>query len=369
MKAMKRSKTSDDVPTVVNALTHCDALPQNLRDVLKSTLPIVLSAYKADRDAFENGVVAQAEQGLKAVEASMDQAAKAALATQNEIITPAERAKRVQAVADAKAHLEAMKAKGENDKNARNAAEQAMEEARKAAAVAAREERSANGVLQRFVDEKDHVTSVLATEFVALRDGTGAAGKAVKTVTDCGNKYGLDSTLLHTLPVTCKKPAADYSEFETMMFTSLEGLLKNVITDLEKKIAEATPAKNEKAATAAAATQASDNAKAAFKAACDEWDNQQKATAEASKAITASDAARRRIWEDMRRACDSADAAAAELKTLKEDVFGAFEKLKEKEPEPEPVEPEPVEEEAPAEEAPAEQAAEAAAEPAAEDAA
>merc|ERR1719456_2049595 len=90
MKAMKRSRGSNDVPTVVNALTHCSALPQNLRDLLKSTLPIVLDANKADRDAFENDVVAQAEQGLKSVEAAMDQVHKDKLAAQNQIIAPAE---------------------------------------------------------------------------------------------------------------------------------------------------------------------------------------------------------------------------------------------------------------------------------------
>jgi len=350
-KAMKRSRGNEDVSTVVNTLVHSDALPDNLRHLLQATLPIVLDANKADRHGFEAEVVDQAQQGLTAVQAAMEQAHKAAVATQNEVISPAERANRVKAVSDSQAHLEAMKSKGENDKAARKAADQALEEAEDALKAAQKEEKSAEKEFHRYVDKKAHVSNVLANEFVMLRDGTsgGAGGrKAVNNLVAVGKEYGLDSTLLQTLPITCKKPAGNYTEFETMMFANLQGLMERVISDLTQKIAEAEPVKASKSAAVVAATETLANSKAALTAASVAWDNQQKATSAASKAVHQADAHRRKLWEDMRHVCDTADGAAKELATLKEDIWAAFQKLKEKEPEPEPVEePEPLEETAP----------------------
>jgi len=214
-----------------------------------------------------------------------------------------------------------------------------------------RAEKSAEKQLQRYVDKKAHVSNVLANDFVMLRDGAsgGAAGrKAVNTLLAVGKEYGLDSTLLQTLPITCKKPAANYSEFETMMFANLQGLMERVIAGLTQNIAEAESVKAAKCAVAVAATETLANAKASLTTASVAWDNQQKATAAASKALHQADAHRRKLWEEMRHLCDAADGTAKELAALQEHIWAAFQKLKEKEPDPEPVEePKPVEEIAP----------------------
>lgn len=350
-KAMKRSRHNGDVSTVVNAIVCSDSLPENLRHLLQVTMPIVLDATKVDRHGFEAEVVDQAQQGLKAVQVGMELAHKAALATQDEVTSNAERAKRVKAVSDAEAHLEAMKSRGENDKAARNAADQALHQAEDALKVAQKEDKSLEKELQRYVDKKAHVSNVLANEFVLLRNGTsgGAGGrKAVNNLVAVGKEYGLDSTILQTLPITCKKPAANYTEFETMMFTNLQGLMDRVIAGLVQNIAELEAVKAARSAAVAAATETLANAKAALTTASVAWDNQQKATSAASRAVHQADAHRRNLWEEMRHLCDAADGAAKELATLQERVWAAFKKLKEKEAEPEPVEePEPVAETAP----------------------
>jgi len=68
-------------------------------------------------------VVDQAQQGLSAVQGSLEQAQAAALTQQNAVIAPAERAKRTKAKQDAEAHLGATRAKLDADKASKKAAQ------------------------------------------------------------------------------------------------------------------------------------------------------------------------------------------------------------------------------------------------------
>merc|ERR1740133_765424 len=90
-----------------------------------------------------------------------------------------------------------------------------------------------------------------------------------------------------------------------------------------------------KAAAVNTATEALTAAKAAEKAAEEALAAAQEARSEASKELHKADAHLRHIWEDMRHVCDAQDQAADKTKNLKEEVFTAFEQLKEKQPEPE----------------------------------
>jgi len=333
---------------VVNALVHSDALPENLRAVLKTTLPVVLDANKADRHAFEAEVVAQAQEALGAVQKALEQAVKDAEAKQNEVIAPAERTRRGNAKTEADTHLEAVKAKMEADKANRKAADQAVDEASSALKAAEKEEKAAEKELQKLVTKKDNVSNVLANEFVMVRDGTTGGKKAVQKVIAVGKEYGLDGTLLQTLPHACGKPVEQRTEFESMMFTNLQSLMERVIAGLSQNVAEAEPVKNAKTAAVAAAKAASDQAQAVLKAAEDTLEATQQSQRDAMKAVSQAESHRRKLWDDMRNVCDAQDSASFDLKNLKENIWPSFEKLREKVPEPEPVEePEPMEEDAP----------------------
>jgi len=286
----------------------------------------------------------------------MEQTHKDALAKQNEVVSTAERARRLQAVKDAEAHLAGLKAKVENDKAAKKAAEKAVGEAEDVLKAAKAEHKKAAADLSKVNDKKAHVTNVLATEFALLETGTSnspGGKKAVQTLVGLGKEYGLDGTLIATLPITCKKEAETRTEFETMLFSNLKGLLEGTINGLAQKVSEAEPEVSSKDAQMTAAQAALAGAQDALKAASDELAATQTAISTANKDLHKADAHRRHIWADMRHACDSADSLAKQVSQLKGEIFDAFNKLKEKEPAPEPEAPAPEAEAAP-EAAPAE---------------
>lgn len=350
--AMKRSRTDTRIPTVVDAIAHSDALPDSLRSLLKTTLPIVLNTNKVERHTYENEVVGQAQTALGTAQKALEEKHAAAAATQNNIISPAERVNRTKAKSDAEAHSAALKAKLEANKAAKKTCEKGQEDAEAALKAAQKDEKVTEKEMAKINGKKEALSSVLATEFAMLKDGTSASAagkKAVKKLIQVGKESGVDSTLLATLPITCAKPVDSRSEFETMMFPSLQGPIDSSIQDLAAQLAAKEPEKAAKAAAVAAAQGALQQAKDALKAADDELTATQTASKEAIKAVHTADAKLRGLWEEMRKACEAQDSLAGSVKDFKEKIWVAFNELKEKEPEPEPVEEPPAaEEEAPA---------------------
>jgi chromosome segregation ATPase len=338
------------IPTVVDAVTESEALPADLRTLFKATLPIVFSSNKADRHAFEAEVVAQAEQALKAVTAEASDKQKAALSKQQGVTSLQEHERRTNSKKAAEAALEAAKAKVEASKEARHTGQKSVDGAQSALKAAQKESAAMDKEIKHHEDDKAKLVSLEETEFVLLRDGSshGAAGKkAVQKISALGKTFGLDHTLLQAFPEACKKPDANRSEFEKMIFDRIKAGIERNIGEAGQKLAEAEPVKAQKESAVASAKDALEKAEAALKAAEDELAANQTAQKEGAKDVSKADKDLHRIWSDMREACDAQDEMANELKRLQEDVSDAFQKLREREPEPEPVEePEPVVEEA-----------------------
>jgi len=361
-RAAKRSRGSQLVPTVVSAIASAETLPDNLRSLLKSTLPIVLNANKVDRHAYEAEVVDQAAQALTAAQAALEQKHKEALAEQNSVISPQEADKRASGKKVAEEALEAAKTKLEADKASKKAAEKAEEDAESAlktakkeadavVKAAQKEENAADRELQHLNTKKIALTNALASEFAMLTEGntaTAAGKKALNTLLKFGREYGLGSTLLSTLPHSCKTPAPNRTEFEKESLARYQAQINERIAELTQKIAGAEATKGEKSAATAAAQGALEQAtgaakgvleeaNAALKAAEAELEATQNSCKETGKAVTAADKHLRHIWADMMHACDAQDKLASDVMHFKEAVWGAFNQLKEKEPEPEPA--------------------------------
>jgi len=359
-RAAKRGRHSKLVPTVVDALADADVLPAGFRSLLKNSLPIVLSANKADRHAYETEVVGQAENALKTVQAALEKKHAAAVAAQNEIITPNENNRRIKAKQAAEAHLEATKQKLEGNKASVKASNKAVEDAESAVKEAQKEEKAAEKELQRFVGKKAALVDSLANEFEGLKGGTlvkAAGQKAVSKLLSLGKEYRLGSdTLWASLPITCKKAPEVRTEFENSVFERVKFLIDGQIAELTKKVAELEPVKAGKVNATAGAKGALEAAQAALTAAENELAATQEANKNAHKEVGKADHVLRQIWHDMQKVCDAQDSLAKEVANFKENVWSAFNQLKNKEPEPEPVAEPAAVEAAPAEAAPADAA-------------
>lgn len=403
-RAAKRTRPNL-IPMVVNAIAGSEALAGDLRTLLKSTLPIVLKANKEDRHAHEADVVSQAAEALKIVQGERNQAHQVAMGKQNEMIAPTEEKSRKASKKAAEDKLEAAKANVENCKATLKAAEQAEESAKTALSVATKEttdalrkatreadsvvaaaqkeEKQASTELSGIEKKKASLDTALESDFVNLRDGTGGGKAVAKGLLALGREYHLDKTLLDVFATAASKSAEKRSEFETMSFNNLQKLLSEESAKLGQSVAAATPnqvaktqavadaeaAKTQAVATAEAAKNAAvdaakatyEAAKEATKAAEQAEEASKDARSEAGKEATKAETHLRHIWEDMRKACDAQDEAAAHLANLQDDVMAAFEQLKEMKPDEEPAEeePEPMDLAAPAAEgeaAPAEDA-------------
>lgn len=343
----KRSRTVNVVPVVVEALaeaqTAVDALPSDLRTVFTFALPTVFGANKVDRHPFEAEIVDQAEKAMGTVQAHLEQVHAAALTKQNEVIAPAEHAKRRQAKKAAEAGLEASKGKLEEKKEVQGAARKAVHDAHGGLKAAEKDASRNEKEMQAHVEKKTNLSELLSNEYVELKDGTSTDKKtAVKKLLAIGKEYGLDHTLLQTLPLTCKKEPGDRTEFETMMFTSLKAAIDRQIDGLTQKLVEMEPGKAEKLAAVAAAKASVEQAEAALAAASEEVSASQAASKDAAKEVAKADDFLYKIYHDMKEACDAQDSLQKDIQNFKDTIWTAFHQLKEKEPEPEPVEePEP----------------------------
>lgn len=349
-RTSKRSRATNHVPTIVDAVADAEALPADFRTLLKLSLPIALSANKADRSPYEAEVVDQAQQALATVQICLEQKHAAAMEKQNAVIAPTEHAARVAKKKEAEAALEAAKSKLESCKEDKAAAQKAVHDTQSVAKAAEKELAAFEKEMQQHADNKATLTDLLANEFAQLNQGTtpGAAGqKAVKKIVAVGNKYKLDDTLLQAFPATCKKAAHQRSEFDQMMFTTLQSGIDRLIENLTQKLVEAEPSKAQKLTAMADAKSALEKAEAALATAAEELNTSHTAHKYATKEVPRADTFLNQIWSDMKLVCDAQDALADELKNFKESIVTAFERLKEKEPEPVPVqEPEPAAEQA-----------------------
>merc|ERR1712070_711321 len=274
---------------------------------------------------------------------------------------------RAQKKAAAESALEGAKAKHQACHEARVAAQKAVHEAEKSLKAAEKESNAAEKDSQKIADKKGMLEGVLGTEFASLRDGSsaGAQGKkAMDKVLKVGREYELDSTILQTFPVACKAAADARSEFQKKMFDVLEAGIKENVDKLAQSLAEAEATKGQKQQATTDAKAALDSAKAAESDAVTAEKDANTAEKDAKKELSQADKILYDIWSDMKKVCDAQDDAAGTLKHFKEHIMVTFEQLKEKVPEPEPVEPEvpeapldaPMTEAAPVETAPAEPA-------------
>jgi hypothetical protein len=305
---------------------------------------MVGAVNKEDRHSYEAEVVEQAETSLSTIKSSFEEAHAKALETQNVVIGDEERAKRVAAKSEAEKSLEGLKATSEEKQAKKTTAHSAEKEAKNALKAAKQFAAKVESEVQDFADKKESLSSMLAKEVALLKEGTCTSpeGKvALKTVTKLSKKFNFDDALLNLLAPTCQKEASARTEFELMSFTSLESSINKEIAALAEKVSETEPRKAETSAAVEAATTALQQAESAVNAADEELKTANAVLKEASKGASKAAEHLGAIWKDMKEACDAQDELAKQLQAFKDNVLAQFQLLKEKAPEPEPVEAEP----------------------------
>lgn len=342
---------------VVAAISKTEVLPSDVRKLFSTALPIVLDANKVDRHAFEAEVVKEAEKSLGLMKVDLQNKHKEAVKKQGQVTSGAERTSRNAAktnletkLAAAKAHVQAKTAEQQAARTAVNDAKNTVKETTKAAA-------KAEADMQKVATEKNTLSQAVTTEMEVLRtegSRTPLGKKASKAVAEMGKTYGLGPTLQSSFLEACKNPGAARTEFENTTFSTLVAKLAEHDVAVTQKLAAAQAESQQKAAAVEASKASLASAEESCQKAEDAVQGANNEKKEIESQLRKATSAVISIWADMKEVCDATDQLAADLKSFDEDLMVKFVSLKNKEPEPEPVEEAPPAEAPPAEAPPAE---------------
>lgn len=193
--------------------------------------------------------------------------------------------------------------------------------------------------------KKDALHTALTADFEMVKmEGcmTPDGKKALKRILMLGLEHGFDKSLCQSFPAACQKADEARTEFEAVVFADVRAALGKHFETFVLKIQAAEPTANERKAAAAEADAGLQAAKETLAAAEDHFNKSSDAIMSRKGGVRASTTFLKGIWRDMKTSCNTADTSADDLKELNE-VIATFQKLKEKEPEPEVVaEPEAV---------------------------
>jgi hypothetical protein len=341
---MAPKRKSSKVTSVVGALTGSEALPEDLKALLGKVLPVVLDTYKADRHEFETEIVDKAAESLGVVEKALAAEHEAALAKQLEVVSPAERAKRDGAKDDAGAKQQAATDLVETCSTTKKAADKSVEDAEAAVKVALKAEKDADKIASKTGAVKSSLTTALNSDFVALVEGTfakpSAKKAAVSSIVKLGKEHGVGNTLGEAFVLACG--SSERSPFEATTFDTVKAKLAAALETVSKQVEEEVAVVESKKAETAAAKDALAKAEEAQKDADEKLAAAKEALKEAKKIFSSAVAFRKKVWTDMKGACETQDELASFLRHFKEVILPVFEELKEKAAPP-------VVEEAPAE--------------------
>jgi hypothetical protein len=355
---MAPKRKSSKVTTVVGALTGSGALPEDLKALLGKVLPLVLDTNKADRHEFETEIVEKAAESLSIVQKALIAEHEAAFAKQNEVVSPAERAKRDGAKTDAGAKQQEAADLVEACSTTKKAADKSVEDAEGAVKAALKAEKDAEKISSKTEKVKLSLTTAVNTDFVALVEGTfakpAAKKAAVSSVVKLGKEHGVGNTLGEAFVLACG--SAERSPFEATTFDTVKGKLAAALETVSKQLEDETAVVESKKAETAAAKETLAKAEEAQKDAEEKLAAAKEALWETKKSLHQAIAFRKKVWTDMKSACEAQDSLKSSLRHFQEVILPTYEELKEKAPPPvveEPPAEEPPEKKQRTEEAPA----------------
>jgi len=330
-----------DVETVVKAIGGSDILPECFRTLIGKSLPNVLETYRVDRHPFEAEVVDAAEKALGDLKAHLEELLNAASAKQSEITSPAEKAKREAAKTALETELKDATAKLEERTQQKQAAATELQQATTFLKEKKKAVSKASADLQKATDQKTELTSAIAGELEFLRNScssSSAGKKALKTIAALGKLCRLEQTLLASFPLACKKEVEARTESDNLMFKEMASALEKKLAECTKEVSELEVAKTRQEAESEEAGKTLDAAQEGLTKAEEAIKDARTVVKDVKRNLDGAVSYSSCIWSDMKEACEATERASRDLKAFTEDLLPTFQRLQNKEREPEVAE-------------------------------
>jgi len=273
-KSLKRPAAADAGASKKVARDQCSEVADALQDaelpktVLsglfnKTVLKDCLGVPKEDRHPFQEQVIQMITEVMESIESGMKskiEAAEKALAESDTAKAAKEAAEKT-----AEETVTTKKAEAEAAKTAASEAAEAAKAAKAALATATSEQKSGDAELDAAIAKKEKLVSAKDGTYGAFKAGTMEEDKkdaGLIELVALGKEFGMDGTLLTSLPSALKKAPDARGTFDQMVCTTVEQTLDKNIASLAETITSGEPAKAERASKVAAATTASEAAEA-----------------------------------------------------------------------------------------------------------
>merc|ERR1740121_1674091 len=193
---------------------------------------------------------------------------------------------------------------------AKEARDKALEELSAAQQTQKKGDKEAVAIEAKRAEVQKAFDSLVVLKVVS--DGGKQSKLAIKTVTDTGKAFGVDESLVGHAPQALRKEPSVRSDFDKVVIEQLEQALSRVAAGFDASLADAAPARNERAAAAQAAQRTAEAAEQAVADRANEMHQAQEAAKAGAAAVRASQKAVSR-WLTESKAEGQEEFAATEV--------------------------------------------------------
>lgn len=325
--AAAKAAVAKKLQAIADALSLAE-LPDEPKKMLTCNLMESLGVPEDSRHPIQEKVVSWIKETLGQVEESLKKDIEAAEQKTSE--ADSEKAQRAEAETAAKDELQSKVQVAVEKKEAVKAAVLAHKAAKAALASSRLAQEEGDKSAGEAEAKKEALKAILADAFAPLKGGglpSAETSQKISALQQIGKEYELEASMLTSLPSSLRKAVADRGTFDAMVLEHVESTLNKKIEELTETIANAEPAKQERA-------QAVEAAEAALTAAAAEEENSKAAVKEAEVAKKAADetfkAAAKSVKSfgpELKEQADKLDTAKKQLADLQEGALAYFAEL------------------------------------------
>lgn len=311
----------EECDVIVAALKKADDVPVGVVEMLCRLVPLCLPVYSLERHAYQVNVVDMVGTvlgGVKAkLEASADEAAaKVAGRDQEEAKRRAAVLEHANIVAAKKGAAALKEAAFVKEQTSFSFADEVLKKGLKA-------QKDVDKAYDALAAQKAALESVAMGTFSPMRTAAGTK-EQIQFVVKAFRKYGLDDTLVETLPVVVQKDPAFRSDFDKFVIGRVEAGLAKKAAEFETRLSSLLPEKAARGATVTSAQSAFNAAKEALGSANASFAEAESEVAVAEFALDAAEKALKGFDAEMKAAEAAEGATKQELTDFLEGPFADF---------------------------------------------